>query len=37
MYTTKQIDLSVKIFIVLLIAFFGWAVWGVMSMIGWVG
>lgn len=37
MYTTKQIDVTVKIFIVLLVAFFCAAVWGVLGMIGFVG
>ena len=34
--TRKQIDVSIYVFIMLLIAFFGRAVWGVMGMIGWV-
>jgi hypothetical protein len=34
--TRKQIDVSIYVFIVLLIAFFGRAVWGVVGMIGWV-
>lgn len=34
--TRKQIDVSIYVFIVLLIAFFGRAVWGVMGMVGWV-
>jgi hypothetical protein len=34
MYTTKQIDVTVKIFIVLLLAFFCWAVWGVLGLLG---
>jgi hypothetical protein len=37
MYTTKQIDRTVKIFTVLLIAFFIWAVAGVLGMIGVIG
>lgn len=34
--TRKQIDVSIYVFIVLLIAFFARAVWGVVEMIGWV-
>ena len=34
--TRKQIDVSIYVFIVLLIAFSGRAVWGVMGMVGWV-
>ncbi len=33
----KQIDICVKIFLVLLIGFFCRAVWGVLGMIGVVG
>jgi hypothetical protein len=35
--THKQIDVCVKIFLVLLIGFFARAVWGVLGMIGVVG
>ena len=35
--TRKQIDVSVYVFLILLIAFFGYAVWGVLGMIGVVG
>jgi hypothetical protein len=34
--TRKQIDVSIYVFIVLLIAFFARAAWGVMGMVGWV-
>jgi hypothetical protein len=34
--TRKQIDVSVYVFIVLLIFAFVSSVWGVMGMIGWV-
>ena len=32
--TRKQIDVSVYIFLILLIAFFCYAVWGVLGMVG---
>lgn len=32
--TRKQIDVSVYVFLILLIAFFARAVWGVLGMIG---
>ena len=35
--TRKQIDVSVYVFLILLIAFFARAVWGVLGMIGVVG
>lgn len=35
--TRKQIDVSVYIFLILLIAFFAKAVWGVLGMVGLVG
>ncbi len=35
--TRKQIDVSVYVFLILLIAFFVKAVWGVLGMIGVVG
>ena len=35
--TRKQIDVSVYVFLILLIAFFGYAVWGVRGMVGVVG
>lgn len=35
--TRKQIDVSIYIFIILLIGFFARAVWGVLGMIGVVG
>jgi len=34
MYTTKQINVTVWIFIVLLVAAFAAAVWGVLGMLG---
>ena len=34
--TRKQIDVSIYVFIVLLIAFFARAAWGVMGMVGWI-